>query len=153
MTDHIIAMPGPACFDLGTLHAVAREFGWTVGVADDLRELAAAQPYRRPITVLFHRNAFGSCSWLDAVRLLRSALPEVRPVACHGFPEPIDWPALCDAGAFHALWLPLQENEVRRSFGFVWEAEKRLAAPATTQLIIPVQACGVRARVMAPAAR
>jgi hypothetical protein len=27
---------------------------------------------------------------------------------------------------FHSLWLPLKEDEVRRSLGFVWEAEKRL---------------------------
>jgi hypothetical protein len=51
-------------------------------------------------------------------------------IACHGFAESIDWPELCDAGAFHTLWLPLKENEVRQSLGFVWGSEKRLAVCA-----------------------
>ncbi|MGA2716053.1 MAG: hypothetical protein ABSG41_23385 [Bryobacteraceae bacterium] len=157
MTNNIVVMPGPACFDLVTLHSVAKEFGWAVDVADDLREVAAAQAHRRTIAVLFHRDALGSCSWIDAVRLLRSALPEARPVACHGFAEPIDWPGLCDAGAFHALWLPLKEDDVRQSFGFVWEAEQRLAQPAVakklsaTQRIAPSLSRGVRTHVTASA--
>jgi len=165
MTDNIIVMPGQALFDLGAVHTVAGEFGWTVGIADDLREVAAAHAHLRMSAVLFHRDAFGANSWIDAVRLLKSALPDVRPVACHGFSESIDWPALCDAGAFHSLWLPLMEDEVRRSFGFVWEAEKRLAAAAdrvpmivparkrsTPQRIRPALAHGVRTRFMASAA-
>lgn len=164
MTDNIIVMPGLASFDLGAVHTAAGEFGWTVGIADDLCEVVAAQAHQRMSAVLFHRDAFGSNSWLDAVRLLKSALPDVRPVACHGFSESIDWPALCDAGAFHSLWLPLKENEVRRSFGFLWEAEKRVAEAAdrvpmivptrkrsTPQRIRPAFAHGVRTRVMASA--
>jgi hypothetical protein len=165
MTDNIIVMPGQALFDLGAVHTVAGEFGWTVGIADDLREVAAAHAHQRTCAVLFHRDAFGSNSWLDAVRLLKSALPDARPFVCHGFSESTDWPALCDAGAFHSLWLPLKENEVRRSFGFLWEAEKRVAAAtdrvpmivptrkrSTPQRIRPAFAHGVRTRVMASAA-
>jgi hypothetical protein len=165
MTDNIIVMAGQASFDLGAVHTVAGEFGWTVGIADDLREVAAAHAYRGTCAVIFHRDAFGSNSWLDAVRLLKSSVPDVRPVACHGFSESIDWPALCDAGAFHSLWLPLKENEVRQSFGFLWEAEKRVAEAAdrvpmivpaqkrsTPQRIRPAFAHGVRTRVMASAA-
>ena len=126
MPDNIIALLGSARFEPGTLHRVANEFGWTVGIAKDLGEVVAAQPSGKMTTVLFHRGAFGSGSWLEAIRMIQFALPGARPVACHGFSESIDWPALCDAGAFHSLWLPLQENEVRRTFGFVWEAEKRL---------------------------
>jgi hypothetical protein len=75
------------------LQIVAVEFGWVVTVAGDLRDAASAQ------AVLFHRDALGpGCSWLEAVRLLRMALPEARLVACHGFSEAIDWPELCDAG-------------------------------------------------------
>jgi hypothetical protein len=76
--------------------------------------------------VLFHRDTFGSgYSWFETIRRLKLELPEVRLVACHGFAESIDWPALSEAGAFHSLWLPLKESEVRRSLGFVWEAERR----------------------------
>jgi len=158
MINNIVVMPGPACFDLVTLQSVAKEFGWAVEVAEDLREVAAAQANRRTIAVLFHREAFGYCSWIDAVQRLKFALPEARAVAFHGFAEPIDWPGLCDAGAFHALWLPLKEDDVRQSFGFVWEAEQRLARPAAakklsaTQRIAPGLARGARTRVMASAA-
>jgi hypothetical protein len=158
VTNNIIVMLGQASFDLGAVHTVAGEFGWTVGIADDLREAAAVQAYRGTSTVLFHRDAFGANSWIDAVRLLKSALPDVRPVACHRFSESIDWPALCDAGAFHSLWLPLEKNEVLRSFGFVWEAEKRIAGAARrVPMTVPVRkwpdlAHGVPTRVMASAA-
>ena len=164
MTDNIVVMPGSACIDSVAVQTVARRFGWTVEMADDLSDVCAAQSCRRTTALLFHRDAFGCRSWLDAVRLLRFALPEVRLVACHGFSESIDWPELCDAGAFHSLWLPLKENEVRRSFGFVWEAEKRRAEltervptivpprnMSPMQRINPVLARGGRARVMTSA--
>jgi len=147
MTDKIIVMRGSACIDAEVLGAVAREFGWAVETAGDLREIAAAQASRatgrpaEPAAVLFHRSAFGSCSWLEAVRQLSLALPRVHPIACHGFAEPIDWPGLCEAGAFHSLWLPLKESEVHQSFGFVWEARKRRAKPAQrVQRIAPARA-------------
>jgi hypothetical protein len=119
MAENIIVMPGSARLDLQALQAVAGEFGWAVRVTDDLHEAGSAQ------AVLFHRDALGpGCSWLDAVRQLRLALPEVRLVACHGLWESIDWPVLCDAGAFHALGLPLRSNEVRQSLGFISSADK-----------------------------
>jgi len=120
MSANLIVMPGSAWLDLQALQTVAGEFGWAVTASDDLRDAASAQG------VLFHRDAFGpGCSWIDAVRRLRLALPEARLIACHGFSEAIDWPELCDAGAFHALGLPLRENEVRKSLGFLSEAVKR----------------------------
>jgi len=121
MSDKIVVMPGSARLDLRALQAAADEFGWTVKVAGDLREISSAQ------AVLFYRDALGpGSSWVDAIRRLRLALPEARLIACHGFAETIDWPELCDAGAFHVLGLPLQANEVRRSLGFISQAQKRL---------------------------
>jgi hypothetical protein len=162
MIKNVIVMPGPVLFDLRAARAVGRSFGWTVEMADDLSDVTAAQPGRRTTALLFHRDAFASCSWLEAVRILRSALPEVHLVACHGFSEPIDWPALCDAGAFHALGLPLKEDEVRQGFGFIWEAERRRTeiVPATvrarklsvTQRITSDLPGEFRTRVMASAA-
>jgi hypothetical protein len=128
MTENLIVMPGFERLDLHALQAVATEFGWTVNVVHDLADLADAQADGKTAAVFFHRDAFGSnCSWFDAIRLLKVVAPVVRLVACHGFQEPIDWPSLCDAGAFHALWLPFKENEVRRSLGFISEAEKRMS--------------------------
>jgi hypothetical protein len=102
-----------------------------VDIAHDLGEIAGAQADRKTVAAFVHHDFLGrEYSWVEAIRRLRLTLPEVRVIACHGFAESIDWPELSDAGAFHALWLPLKENEVRQSLGFVWEAEKRLAACA-----------------------
>lgn len=140
MTENIIVVPGSARVDLTALRAVAGDFGWAVDVAHDLCELAAAQKNRKTVAVLFSRDAVGSGhSWIGTTMKLKLALPQVRLVACHAFPESIDWPELCDAGAFHALWLPLKENEVRRTLGFVWEAEKRIADRIATQPKAPAR--------------
>jgi len=89
------------------------------------------QAHLKVAAVLFHRDSVDpGGSWLNAVRLLKLAMPRVLLIACHGFSEPIDWPELCDAGAFHTLWLPLKESEVRQSLGFIFEARNRpLLAP------------------------
>jgi hypothetical protein len=126
MTGDVVFMPGSKQIQLSPLQTAARDFGWMVNVHRDVCKVAASQATRKTVAVLFCVDALGrGYSWIETIRLFRSALPEARLLPCHGFSEPIDWPELCDAGAFHALWLPLRENEVRQSLGFVWEAEKR----------------------------
>lgn len=142
MTRTIVVMPGRASFNLKVLHSVARDFGWGVKVAEDLGALCSAQRAEKLTAVLFHRSAFKSPSWLDALRPVASALPGVRPIACHEFSDAPDWPGLCGAGAFHSLWLPLKEEEVRQSFGFVAEAENRESKisrrlPITLPIVVP----------------
>jgi DNA-binding NtrC family response regulator len=128
MADRIIVMPGSGQFDFARLRAAATEFGFNVETAGDVRELAADRDSGNIAAVLFHRDVFGPrCSWLDALQLLESELPGVRLVASHRFAEAIDWASLADAGAYHALWLPLKDNELRQCLGFVWQAEKRRA--------------------------
>ncbi len=151
MAENIIVMPGRACFDFRIVHGSAQGFGWTIEVADDLHAAAVIQASRKTIAVLFHREALGSCSWQDGIRALRRTLPDVRPIACHGFSESADRPGLCDAGAFHSLWLPMKEDEVRRALGFVWAAERR-AAP-TVPMVSPRQKTGAAQRMMAITAR
>lgn len=116
-------MPGSARLDIPVLRVVAEEFGWGVKLVEDISDLAVAQVCRRAAVVLFHRDAVGrEHSWFDAARFLRLTLPESRLVACHGFSELLEWPELSDFGVFHAVGLPLKENEVRQSLGFVWQA-------------------------------
>jgi DNA-binding NtrC family response regulator len=125
MTDNLIVLPGMARFDLQTLRPAAEEFGWDVKTVHDLNS-AAATANDRTAALLFHCSAIGASTWVEAVQTVKKALPKVSLVVCHGFSEPVDWPALCEAGAYHALWLPLKENEVRKSFGFVLQSRLRL---------------------------
>lgn len=75
--------------------------------------------------MLFCRDAFGQdYSWREAIRLTRLAFPGLPAIALHGFAESADWSELSGLGAFHSLWLPLKENEVRQSCGFLSAAAK-----------------------------
>jgi len=127
MTDNILVMPGPAILDLTSINNIAEELGWKIRIAEGLGEVAAVTP-RSVAAVLFHRDAFGSAySWRDAVRFLKVMLPGVPLVVMRGFSEAVDWPELSDEGAFHSLWLPLKESEVRQSLGFLSNADRRPA--------------------------
>jgi hypothetical protein len=143
MIGTILVMPGRANLNLRILHSVASEFEWAVTIVENLSTLLPAHREEKPMAVLFHRSAFEPASWLDALRRVKSALPGIRPIACYGFSGAPDWPELCGAGAFHALWLPLKAAEVRQSFGFVAEAENRESKvsrkPPTTPPIVPAR--------------
>jgi len=129
MADKIIVLPAAGRSEFGALEKVAAEFGWAVYVAADLADAVAAGKRLEPAALFFHREAVSPAdSWTHAIEALRRELPGVPLIACHGFSEPIDWPALSEAGAFHSLWVPLKESEARRSLGFVWQAAKRRAA-------------------------
>ena len=127
--EKIVVLSASGRLDTTAIEKIAREFGWDVVAADNVREAAALHYSGGTVAVLFHRDAFGACSWSGALKQIRQALPNVLPVACHGFSDPIDWTGMSDAGLFHSLWLPLKESEVRRTFGFLWEARKRIPDP------------------------
>jgi len=125
MARNIVVLSGSTPIDRPILRSVAREFGWTVDIVHDLRDIDLPRARSSTAAVLFHRHALGHYSWSDAVRRIRRMLPEALLVVCHGVSQPVNWPELAAAGAFHALKLPLKECEVRQSFGFIWEADKR----------------------------
>ncbi len=131
MTRNIVLMPGLTPVDVSLLRLAAADFGWRVHIAHSLEEVTSAQAYRSAAALLFCRDALGAeFSWVEVIARLRHTVPDVRLVACHKFSESLDWPELSNAGAFHALGLPMKENEVRQSLGFLWEAENRLARAA-----------------------
>jgi hypothetical protein len=127
---------GAQTIDAAVLSKVAREFGWEVGVARDPGMIAANLPGKVPLAVFYHPSAVGfDCNWVEATRRLARMLPGVRLIACHGFSEAMDWSSVHAAGAFHDLSLPLKENEVRQSLGFILDAQKRLADASATLLM------------------
>jgi hypothetical protein len=54
VTENAIVIPGPRRLDPGDLYQAAREFAWEFEVSEDLRTVAAAQAYRKTVTVFFH---------------------------------------------------------------------------------------------------
>jgi hypothetical protein len=115
MDSNLVVMPGSKRVNRHLLDTVARDFGWTVGALSG-----------KTVAALVSRDSLGSgYSWCETLRHLRLALPHVRLITCHGFSDPIDWEELSQAGAFHAIRLPLKENELRQALGFAWEAERR----------------------------
>jgi len=137
MSDNIIVMPGAARVEIEDLRNVARKFGWPVKTAQFLRD-AEGTVDSDTAAIFFHRSAVQpDCSWLEALRQIKAIFPDVAPIACHAFSEPIDWPILCAAGAFHDVWLPLKASEVRKSLGFVSEARRRLLTKQAAQAVTP----------------
>jgi ActR/RegA family two-component response regulator len=136
MANNIIVVPGMGDLDLTTLSRVAADFGWTVQVGHDLRQTAELVAQLSTVAIFANHDAVGAgFSWLEIIRVLRRTLPDARLVVCHGFGDVFDWTQLCNAGAFHALQLPLQDPELRQSLGFIWEAEKRLTTAGPVRAI------------------
>jgi hypothetical protein len=111
------------------LNAVADEFGWSIETVTDFREIPLLADRHRIVAVLFQREAFGpEASWNDALRELRCVLPDARLIPSHGFSDSLDRDLLAEAGAFHFLWLPLKESELRQCIGFVWQTTRSIPA-------------------------
>lgn len=112
----------PSCGEL------AREFGWSIEGAIAFEQLRALARGRQIVAVLFDAKDLGM-PVEQALRAARKAAPNARLISCHRFSDVVNWPELADAGAFHALSVPLDRNELRQSLGFVWSA--RLRRPAS----------------------
>jgi DNA-binding NtrC family response regulator len=106
---------------------LAREFGWSIEPAAGLEQLRQVGIARQIVAVVFDAASLG-LGVEQALRALRKAVPNARFIPCHRFSEVVDWPTLADAGAFHALALPLDRGEVRQSLGFVWSARLKRTA-------------------------
>jgi hypothetical protein len=106
------------------LDRVVGEFGWRRIAAGSLLDLRAISRNRNVVAVLFESEPLG-VSPLGSVRAIRKAAPQALPILCYRPSEPIRWTELADAGAFHALLLPLDTGELRQSLAFVHDAERR----------------------------
>ncbi len=109
--------------ELSAIIAGANAFGWNVLMLNRIRSIDTL-PLDTVAAILFDRDAVGG-SWPEATSKLRRIAPKARLIACHHITEMLDWPAICDAGAFHGVSVPLNESEVRQSFGYVWAAMQR----------------------------
>jgi DNA-binding NtrC family response regulator len=63
--------------------------------------------------------------WAEALRGILERAPAALPIVCQRFSATVPWPEMAQAGAFHAVTLPLDIRELRQSLGFVWAKRQR----------------------------
>jgi DNA-binding NtrC family response regulator len=107
-----------------SMDALAAESGWAFEHVGNLSQLQEIGVKRNIIAVLIDTGALGMPP-NGALRAVTDVLPNALPILCHKASETIQWAELAQAGAFHALLLPLRASEVRQTLGFVSEAHRR----------------------------
>jgi hypothetical protein len=131
MTRGSLIVLGGLPFDAPALRQIAPEFGWSLELAQDLDQLRELAEVSNPIAILFEAGSLGlPCD--QAVRAVREIDSRPLLIPCYRFSDVLSWPELADAGAFHALALPLDPGEVRQSLSFVWSARFRGARALLT---------------------
>jgi hypothetical protein len=122
----LLGNPSAGRLSMGTL---AAESGWSFEHARDFGRLREIGDGGDVVAVFIDASTLG-VPIREALRAVYEVLPGAFPIVCHKSSEPLRWPELSQAGAFHALLTPLCENEVRQSLGFVWDAQRRREAAA-----------------------
>jgi DNA-binding NtrC family response regulator len=135
MSQETVIVLGNLLTGLTAISSMAARYGWAVEPVSDLKRLAAAAADHPVVAVLLDAPSLG-VTWLQAVESVRKIAPRALPIICHRFSEDIEWPELADAGAFHAVPVPFDVNEVRQSLGFVAAAsQSRCGAPLSMKQV------------------
>src|SRR4051794_5382236 len=121
MAHGTVVILGSLLVEARALDFHAAEFDWSIRMAETWRQLTEIATREKVVAVLFDATPLG-LSWEHALQRIANIAPEAHPVICHEFSDPIDWPRLVEAGAFHSLARPLNAREVRQSLGFIWAA-------------------------------
>jgi len=106
------------------MERLAAESGWSFEHAGNLRQLREIGSLRDVVAVLIDTATLGMPPQ-QALQAVAHAVPRSLPILCHKASETIQWTELAQAGAFHALLMPLHPSEVRQALGFVSEARGR----------------------------
>jgi DNA-binding NtrC family response regulator len=127
MTQPTVVLLGDLSIEMAAVSGSVREFGWSMEAAASLDQLRQLGRARSIVAVILDAKGLG-LTLEQALRAAQKAAPNARLIACHRFSDRVDWPELAEAGAFHALAVPLDRDEVRQSLGFVWSARLRRSA-------------------------
>jgi DNA-binding NtrC family response regulator len=117
-----VVLLGNISVELLKLDSLIAEFGWVLKRAAGFGRLRDLSNDDHVIAVLFDANAL-HLSWIEALNSVQEAASSALSIVCHRFSDRINWPELAEAGAYHALRLPLDECELRQSLGFVCAAK------------------------------
>src|SRR5436190_7354321 len=105
------------------LDSLVAQLGCSLKRATSLDQLCDLSVHEQVAVVLLDANTL-QISWNEALGVVRKAASAALPIVCHRSSERINWPMLAEAGAYHALLLPLNSDEVRQSLGFALVAKK-----------------------------
>jgi len=121
MMQRSVVLLGDLPLKTAALHRHVQEFGWSLETAGDLAQLPNLLAARNPVAVFLDANGL-ALSWEVALKSVLDIDPEALVILCHRFSDAVDWPKLAEVGAFHAVALPFDPNEVRQSLAFVSSA-------------------------------
>lgn len=106
-----------------SLEPLAKKFGWSVQVAETLSRVQCLGE-SNIVGILFNPKELHK-DWRHALKMVAHAFPDALPIICCRFSEGIHWPDGTGTGPFHLLHYPFAMDEVRQSFGFAREAQRR----------------------------
>jgi DNA-binding NtrC family response regulator len=119
----IVAFLGHIPVERQSLERLAWKCGWSLKHAGSLSDLAGLNE-RKVVCVLFDPKELDK-DWRTAVQWVLQAAPDALPIICRRFSEASRGPEIATAGAYHFLHYPFALSEIRQSFGFVLEAQRR----------------------------
>ena len=115
--------------------ALGDAFGWSVQRAADLSEFAKLPGGQEILAVVVHLRQPALASWRYIVQAVQNSAPRARVLVCHGVGDDASPSEGLAAGAYHTLLTPLQANEVRQAFGFLWaDAQTNYRKPARPRM-------------------
>ena len=106
------------------MDTLSAECDWSFEHAENLANLRDIGSGRDIVAVLID-PAILAMQPTQALQAVAEALPQALPILCHKASEILPWTQLAQAGAFHALLLPLHAGEVRQTLGFVSAQRRR----------------------------
>jgi len=115
--------------DPAVLKRTAELFGWGVLIGSDPRVVPPIETSRIAAILFDPPGVEGKedASWSDAIATIRGIHPNVPLIACLSMSDGAEWVYLRQAGAFHALHVPVLDGELYQSLGFVWAAASRIS--------------------------
>jgi DNA-binding NtrC family response regulator len=149
MMHRSVVLVGNLPLEMAALNGLVQEFGWSLETAGDLTQLRNLLAVRNPVAIFLDANGLG-LSWQVAVNSVLDIDSQALLILCHRFSDAVDWPKLAEAGAFHALALPFDQNEVRQSLAFVWSARVRRTDNILPMRRVQATAQGTQAREEVP---
>lgn len=103
---------------------VTPQYGWRLCEVPSIEDLGKIAD-KLNVAAVFVQSDPGELA--ERIEKIRALLPNARVVFCYPHSAPMLADELVCAGAFHSIPRPLNEGDVKRCLGFVWEAWSRSA--------------------------